>query len=72
VREVDGERVLVVVNFAAEPLTAVLPPDLQGSARLVLSTAPGRSPGELSEPAEVSLGNLRLAAGEGVALRLAL
>ncbi|MDF2092339.1 alpha-amylase family glycosyl hydrolase [Knoellia sp. 3-2P3] len=71
VREVDGERVLVVVNFAAEPLTPVLPPDLRGSAQLVLRTAPGRSPGELSEPAEVSLRNLRLAAGEGVALRLA-
>src|SRR5205823_973856 len=60
-REHEGERLLVVLNFSHEPRDFRLPG--AGTARIALSTVPGRS-------GEVDLGKLSLAADEGVILRL--
>jgi hypothetical protein len=52
------------VSFAAEPVAAGLPSALPGDAELLVSTHAGRVAGA------VPLGDLRLAPGEGVLLRL--
>jgi alpha-glucosidase len=54
-----GERHVVALNFAPGPRRATL----RGPAQLVLSTRPGRSPGEIVG------GELKLDADEGVVLR---
>jgi alpha-glucosidase len=53
-----GENLLVALNFAAAPRQSGLP----GTARVILSTRPDRTPGEIVRD------RLELAAGEGVVL----
>jgi len=60
----DGKELLAVVNFAEDERGFRCPPDLRGTARLELSTDPARRSPELS------LDDLRLAAAEGLLLRL--
>jgi alpha-glucosidase len=46
-READGERRLVVLNFWGRPLRVPIPVDLAGSARIVLSSDPDRDAGQI-------------------------
>ncbi len=65
-REGGGERILAVVNFAAAETRPALPAELGASAALVLSTDAARR-----HDGRVDPGDLRLAPGEAVLLRLA-
>ena len=67
VREGAGERLLTVMNFAAEPRSPELTAELSGTAQLALSTDPERAE---VEGGPVDLRNLRLAPGEAVLIRL--
>jgi alpha-glucosidase len=60
VREDDDARLLVAVNFGAEPMTLTL----DGAATLIVSTDPDRAEGD------VGRGGLTLARDEGVVVRL--
>jgi alpha-glucosidase len=60
----DGEALLAIVNFAAEPRAFACPPDLPATGVLELSTAPDREPGD------VRLADLRLAPNEGQLVRI--
>jgi alpha-glucosidase len=64
VREGDGDQLLGAVNFATEPVPLRLPPDLSGSGRVLISTDPDRSEGEV-EPDD----GFALAPSEGVVVR---
>jgi alpha-glucosidase len=63
-RELDGDRLLAAVNFAARPTPFELPAGLPARAPLVLSTDPDRAGGD------ADLGGLVLGPGEGVLLRV--
>jgi alpha-glucosidase len=60
----DGATLLAIVNFAAAERAFAPPPDLPAGGTLVLSTDPRREEGD------VRLNDLRLAAGEGLLVRL--
>jgi alpha-glucosidase len=64
-REDDGDRLLVAVNFSAAPAAAGLPADLGAAAALLLSSDPERPPGDLD------LSALRLERAEAIVARLA-
>jgi alpha-glucosidase len=64
-REGGGERILAVINFAAAEARPTLPAELGRSAALVLSTDADRP-----QHGRVDPGDLRLAPGEAVLLRL--
>jgi alpha-glucosidase len=63
-READGERILALVNFAAEETRPELPAELRVPASLVVSSDPDRAGDELD------LGALRLGPGEALLLRV--
>ncbi|HEX2102619.1 MAG TPA: alpha-amylase family glycosyl hydrolase [Solirubrobacteraceae bacterium] len=64
VRDGDGERVLVAINFAAVPVPAELPAPVAGAGALLMSTDPDRAAGD------VRLATLELGPAEGVVVRL--
>jgi alpha-glucosidase len=63
-REAEGERLLVALNFSGEPVRWPSLPDLPEGGHLELSTDPARQPGP------VRLAGLAIGADEGVIVRL--
>ena len=61
IREYDGERLLIVLNFSHE--ARVFRMDSEALAEIALSTVPGRG-------GPVDLAQMQLAADEGVIVRL--